>query len=1060
MLNRLLNTIFFFALVASAAAQNPYLQGSLSGTGAPGTKTRSPLNSMERAANSLAGATILTDTFGNQRLALFVRVEDTCINYTPGTTGNTANLSAFVEKCGTDSIWYIDWTGRSVFLGSSGGSVCDEDWLKISDNSCPDTIIDSIYHYKYAAIGARLVWPTAEFLVSDSVGVGIQVISGSRNARLVFYDNNNVKYSTIDQSGASTIWYLQTAGTEWRIATAAGGTPENPTGPFVNQFAVNPPDSPLPTVQAHQYPNTRTDTNTIRNFIYTDGLGKFRSQAIDTLIQIIVDSIAGDTALQENWYTDDGTTTDALRTAIVDSAAQWIGDNIDGFFYFQMGSLGGGRLLMSTDTTRLFYSDLGGTNEVGIGPLGAKISTTTLDQTTITTPQINFVRTGSQTWNLQATTGTNITPNGQSIRIFNTGTNPYLRREHTSGVTAFFDRYAINSDSAEFGYALGNFYWQVLGTKFGLSCDEYIVTSADSVILNTTELVNSIKSINGQTVGGTLKRLQGTDEGDLIAWDDVSGHWEVRDGSGLNKNIYNTDDLLKDGGTTVGLDSGSLKFNLATTVANPYGLELTGSNTTTTNRFTSFKTEADSLRFQEFAGEYYMITNVDFQNNVSDQYRTLADSVQWIEGTVQTDDTIRYVLGMTPSGWMKRFDGNAATAGDVITSNGTDWVVSSPTALGYILQNGNSFGTAMTIGTNDNFALNLETNGTTGITLGTDQNLTFSAQTSATNSAPNRITIQTNSTGTATTGFGSSIFFQGESSTTDNRNMGKISTAWTTATDASRTSKFTLQLVNSAAALSTALDIFPDYFQVQGAGINYASSTITSSSNFTLQSSSTSSATAVLLQANGNNVNASGTIGSGNFTTTSGTKYDWRMTSSFSPTSGTGLFYNLRFSGGINQTGGANGLTGAIIFEPTLTAVGATWSALSMATSNSSAKFLNQTGANTTSTHVGAFGIGSTTVPADKLEVTGNVALLAAGNKLKIATGADASAGVSAAMTAGSITINTTAVTANSLIFLTHATLGGTQGILSVGTITAGTSFVINSSSATDTGTVNWLIIN
>jgi hypothetical protein len=46
------------------------------------------------------------------------------------------------------------------------------------------------------------------------------------------------------------------------------------------------------------------------------------------------------------------------------------------------------------------------------------------------------------------------------------------------------------------------------------------------------------------------------------------------------------------------------------------------------------------------------------------------------------------------------------------------------------------------------------------------------------------------------------------------------------------------------------------------------------------------------------------------------------------------------------------------------------------------------------------------------------------------------------------------------LIFLTNSTVGGTVGTLSVGTITAGVSFVINSSSATDTSQVNWLIIN
>lgn len=80
--------------------------------------------------------------------------------------------------------------------------------------------------------------------------------------------------------------------------------------------------------------------------------------------------------------------------------------------------------------------------------------------------------------------------------------------------------------------------------------------------------------------------------------------------------------------------------------------------------------------------------------------------------------------------------------------------------------------------------------------------------------------------------------------------------------------------------------------------------------------------------------------------------------------------------------------------------------------------------------------------------------------KLVIPTGSNTSAGVSGAMTAGSITISTTAVTASSLIFLSVATPGGTQGFLSVGTIVAGTSFVINSSGATDTSTVNWWIVN
>jgi hypothetical protein len=94
------------------------------------------------------------------------------------------------------------------------------------------------------------------------------------------------------------------------------------------------------------------------------------------------------------------------------------------------------------------------------------------------------------------------------------------------------------------------------------------------------------------------------------------------------------------------------------------------------------------------------------------------------------------------------------------------------------------------------------------------------------------------------------------------------------------------------------------------------------------------------------------------------------------------------------------------------------------------------------------------------LQVNGSMSLKTAGNKINIATGTNASIGTSAAMVAGTITISTTAVTASSKIFLTNAAPAGTIGVLSVGTIVAGTSFVINSSSALDTSTVNWFIIN
>lgn len=78
---------------------------------------------------------------------------------------------------------------------------------------------------------------------------------------------------------------------------------------------------------------------------------------------------------------------------------------------------------------------------------------------------------------------------------------------------------------------------------------------------------------------------------------------------------------------------------------------------------------------------------------------------------------------------------------------------------------------------------------------------------------------------------------------------------------------------------------------------------------------------------------------------------------------------------------------------------------------------------------------------------------LASGNKF--------SAGPSsgrAVLVGGTVTVNTAEVQAGDNIVISRVVAGGTLGNLSVGTIVAGTSFVINSSSGTDTSTVYWKI--
>lgn len=94
------------------------------------------------------------------------------------------------------------------------------------------------------------------------------------------------------------------------------------------------------------------------------------------------------------------------------------------------------------------------------------------------------------------------------------------------------------------------------------------------------------------------------------------------------------------------------------------------------------------------------------------------------------------------------------------------------------------------------------------------------------------------------------------------------------------------------------------------------------------------------------------------------------------------------------------------------------------------------------------------------IATNGNVELNTAGNKIIIATGANASVGTSAAMsgTPGAVTVATTASSATAKIFYSRATTGGTPGEVSI-TAQDGTGFTLTST-ANETSTFNWWIIN
>lgn len=67
-----------------------------------------------------------------------------------------------------------------------------------------------------------------------------------------------------------------------------------------------------------------------------------------------------------------------------------------------------------------------------------------------------------------------------------------------------------------------------------------------------------------------------------------------------------------------------------------------------------------------------------------------------------------------------------------------------------------------------------------------------------TNAITNIVTVGHNSSGTPAANFGTGLLFQGESSTTENRDMGRVRTLWTTATDASRKARLVLSAFDTA----------------------------------------------------------------------------------------------------------------------------------------------------------------------------------------------------------------------------------------------------------------------
>ena len=97
--------------------------------------------------------------------------------------------------------------------------------------------------------------------------------------------------------------------------------------------------------------------------------------------------------------------------------------------------------------------------------------------------------------------------------------------------------------------------------------------------------------------------------------------------------------------------------------------------------------------------------------------------------------------------------------------------------------------------------------------------------------------------------------------------------------------------------------------------------------------------------------------------------------------------------------------------------------------------------------------------PGPLLVTGGDLVLATAGAGVRIKEGGGAARMGAATLVAGTVTVNTTAVTANSRILLSGQNSSGTAGELTISARTPGISFTITSSSGTDTRSVAWLIV-
>lgn len=416
--------------------------------------------------------------------------------------------------------------------------------------------------------------------------------------------------------------------------------------------------------------------------------------------------------------------------------------------------------------------------------------------------------------------------------------------------------------------------------------------------------------------------------------------------------------------------------------------------------------------------------SIDYQiNDVSGQTATsnrLISSLTTITGSAATSEfSIKGIFAGTEStlftlagtGQLKlnkyvssAFTGTAVNSLQVDAS-GNVIMGSVSGGSGDITNGGNTTGALVTIGTNDAFGLALETNNVTRATItggaSTGGDIQFTGITANTSTVQDRMTIQTNSSGTAAASFGGGILFQGESTTTDNQDMARISALWTTATHASRASALSFQLVQNAGALTEVMKI--DRAGNSQGVLSFGTTTpvfitnnsLTTGTSYTVGGSSsaltlggssgslvmsTTSNSALAIQINSGPNGGGVVIASGGTTITSTTlvKSALKFTDAYTVASGSGVMQSIEIAPTINLTGTASGAQLGLNINPTLTSLtAATYRGVNIPYSNAAAYGVYQSGASTYNVFVGRTAYGMTTTPTALVNLAAGTATTA-----------------------------------------------------------------------------------